>query len=176
MLRHVVEGCPPAPWRLAGEALDGLATAVEPIRLLFPAQLVRVFMDIAMMANLVTAFDNRLNGPGILLDAPGRNEKRLLDLETPVGFHNSRDRYVRSVLQHRDTGNAGRRVFRVCHMKDAVCIHVKGKSDCTTCAIWPGNRIANHACSLPYAICAGKGPCKIYRENSGVRQERHQYS
>ncbi|MNI53792.1 hypothetical protein D3C73_1086460 [compost metagenome] len=104
-----------------------------------------MLMDITVVGNFVPTFDDRLDGLRVLLDAPGWNEKRLLDLEASIGFQDPWYRHFRAVVQHRNTGDSCRGILGVRHMQDAVCIHIKGKGHGAACTVWPDNRIFNHA-------------------------------
>jgi hypothetical protein len=55
MIGEIVEGCAPAPWRLARHSPDHVDGPVKPISLLIPGLRHRIFVDIAVMADFIVA-------------------------------------------------------------------------------------------------------------------------
>ena len=148
-MREVVERRAPAAGPLAGDPLDDLDAAVEPVRLLVGRELARMLVQEAVVGDLVPAGEDRLDGGRILLDAPGRDEEGLADAERRVAVDDARDRDLGPVAQHRDRGDAAVAVGRMRDMDQAVGVHVEGHASRATGAVRPGDGIADHAMTLP---------------------------
>jgi hypothetical protein len=97
MLGKVVERRPPAARPFSRDPLDHLEAARQPVVLLLARALARVLVDIAVMGDLVPALEHRLDRARVLLDAPGRHEKGLVQSEPSVRLQHPRHRDLRPV-------------------------------------------------------------------------------
>ena len=102
LLRDVVDGRAVAP-RLAADALlMNLQGGFEGDALRLAARLDGVFVDQAVVADLVAVLEYRLDGVRVLLDAPGGDEEGLLQAEFSIGVEDARHGDGRAVATHGD--------------------------------------------------------------------------
>ena len=104
----------------------------------------RVFMDPAVMADLVAALEDCLNGVRVMLKTPAGNEERLLDAETLISLEDARDRYRRPIAAHCDGIKPIVRVIGFGDVDEAVGIHIEGDGAGTFGTVRPGDGILDH--------------------------------
>jgi hypothetical protein len=110
-------------------------------------------MDITVKADLVSILYHRLDRFWVLFDAPGRDEKRLLDPIAAITLENARNTNQGPVFQHRNGRDPGNRIARVLDVHQAVGIHIEGNRRRYFGSIWPGHWALNHLSFLKLSRC-----------------------
>ncbi len=141
MLRELVERRAVAARPNAQDAVVGVERTLEPVALVVRRKLVRVFVQIAVMAELVAAGENRLGRRRIPFDTPARHEECLPEAEIAEQAADARRRNDRAVAQQR----LGRDIvvggIGLGDVQDAVGIEIEGHRSGAARAVRPGHRI-----------------------------------
>src|SRR6185437_10767238 len=128
---------------------DAADRAYQKLRFLFSGKPVRVFMDVAVMGDLMAAAQDKLDRAGIGFQAPTGHKEGLAQPETLKSADDPRNCHLGSVSQHRRQGDTVRRRLPLIDVQQRFCIHVERERDGATSTVRPWNRILDHFPSHP---------------------------